>query len=176
MTNEEMDYFDTDNMSKLKDMINDMPNRYPFNLAKELSNQYKYCYCDIHKLYDVVNNKLYQEYRAALILRYKYKFTYRQIEETLKYSPGYGRILMNEIILFRLKNIYDIYLYDKKYIDSYKKDYEQKIKILNTDIDNLKKYKTYLIDQVLKDNPDMSRARLIDKINRDINYRDSIID
>ena len=168
MTNEEMDYFITDNMSKLKDVINDIPNHYPFNLAKELSDQYKYC--DIQKLYDVINNKLRPENRVILILRYRYKFTYTQIEEELKYSPGYVRIVLNEI-LYRLKNNYDIYVYDKKYIKSYIKDYEQEIETLKTDIDKLKKYKRYLIDQVLKDNPDMSKARLIDKINKDLNYR-----
>ena len=172
MTNEEMDYFITDNMNKLKDAINDMHNHYPFNLAKELSDQYKYC--DIQKLYDVINNKLRPENRVILILRYRYKFTYTQIEEELKCSPGYVRIVFNEL-LYRLKNNYDIYVYDKKYIKSYIKDYEQEIETLKTDIDKLKKYKRYLIDQVLKDNPDMSRAKLIDKINRDINYRDSII-
>lgn len=168
MTNEEMDYFVTDNMDKIKDAINDMHNHYPFNLAKELSDQYKYC--DVQKLYDVINNKLYPEYQAALILRYKYGYSYNHIEETLNIQPGYGRIVMNRI-LYKIKNDYDIYVYDKKYIKTYIKDYEHEIDILKKDIDKLKKYKSYLIDQVLKDNTNMSVSSLIDKMNNDLNYK-----
>jgi hypothetical protein len=158
----ELDGFVNDNMSKLKYAINDMPNNFPFNLADDLSDQYRHC--DLRKLYDVINNKLHPKYRAALILRYRYKLPYKRIEEDLGYSSGYGRIVMRRI-LFKLRNYYNIYVYDKKYINSYIKDYDHEIDNLNTDIDKLKKYKDYLMDEVLKDNPNMDRSSLISKMD-----------
>ena len=190
MTKDEMDSFVNDNMHKLSDVINDIPNQFPFNLAKDLSNQYRQC--DIQKLYDAIN-ELTPKYRAALILRYKYKYTYKSIEETLGYCSGYGSTLINRI-LHKLKNYYDIYVYDKKYITSCINDYDHeidnlreyitycindydhKIDNLKTDIDRLGKYKDYLMDQILKDNPNMSRSSLIDKMDNALKLLNTSID
>jgi len=173
MTKEELDCFVGENMGKLKDEINDIPNHFPFNLAKELSNQYRYC--DIQKLYDVINDKLHPKYRAVLILRYKYKYPYKRIEETLGYSTGYCSKLMKRI-LYRLRTYYDIYLYDKKFIISNIKDYDYKINIMETDMDILKMYKDYLMDQVLKDNPNMYRSSLTSKMDNAVKLMNTDID
>ena len=170
MTKDEMDSFVNDNMHKLSDVINDIPNQFPFNLAKDLSNQYRQC--DIQKLYDAING-LTPKYRAALILRYKYKYTYKNIEETLGYCYGYGSMLINRI-LHKLKNYYDIYVYDKKYIISCINDYDHEIDNLKTDIDRLGKYKDYLMDQVLKDN-NMSRSSLISEMDNAVKLMDTDI-
>ena len=173
MTKEEMDYFVNDNMNTLKYVINDIPNHFPFNLAKNLSDQHRYC--DIQKLYDVINNKLAPKYRAALILRYKYKYTYKRIEEALGYSSGYGRTVVNRIHN-RLRNYYDIYVYDKKYITSSIKDYDHEIDIQKEDIRKLEKYKDYLMDQVLKDNPNIDRSSLISKMDNASKLMNTSID
>ena len=106
MTKEEMDSFVKENMNGLNEGINNNLNCFPFNLAEELSDQNRQC--DVRKLYDTIN-ELHLNYKAALILRYKYKYTYRDIEEVLGYSFGYGRIVMDRI-LDSLKSYYDIYV------------------------------------------------------------------
>ena len=138
MLREELKSLVGENMYQLKEQINDMPNHFPFNLANDLSDQNRYC--DIRKLYDTIN-KLDPKHGAALILKYKYKFNYKRIEETLGYNPGCGSMIINRII-DKLKQDYDIYVYDKEYIDSIVSDvkikkYEDEINNLKTEISKL---------------------------------------
>jgi DNA-directed RNA polymerase specialized sigma24 family protein len=110
MTKEELEDFVKENMDELKEEIdkgiNNNPDQFPFNLANELSYQNKQC--DIQKLYDTIKD-LNLKYRAALILRYKYKLPYRRIEEDLGYSTGEGCIIIYLILLI-LKTYFDIYV------------------------------------------------------------------
>ena len=159
MTKDEMDSFVNDNMHKLKDVINDITNQFPFNLAKDLSDRYRHC--DIQKLYNAIN-KLDPKYKTALILRYKYKYTYKRIAETLGCCSGSNFVSR---ILYKLKWYHDIYVYDKDYLNSHINKYKDKINSLKTEINRLNKNKEYLMDQVLKDNHSINRANLESKMD-----------
>lgn len=116
MTKEEMDSFVKVNMNGLNEDFNNNPNRFPFNLAEELSNVYSRC--DIQKLYDAIN-ELTPEYKTILILRYKYNCTYKRIEEILGYLSGSG-VLSTHKIVRDLERYYDIFV-DTDY--NYEKEY-----------------------------------------------------
>lgn len=161
MSKEEIYRFVEENMHEFEEEINDITNHYPFNLAKDLSDRYRHC--DIQKLYNAIN-KLDPNYKAALILRYKYKYTYKRIAETLGYCSGSGYMIVSRI-LHKLKWYHDIYAYDKDYLTFHINNYKDKINSLETEINRLNKNKEYLMEQVLKDNYSMNRANLAIKMD-----------